>query len=174
MVSLVLLRLDFGSATLAGIPVHLMSWLQSMMNAAARCSIAGLRHADHITTKLRSQRLHALEHNKITRHIDLSLSACHSPRISLPRSVTCGRHSGDSSTDAMMPCRLRDLSSVGNILRLMSLHLAFGTVNSMMSCQFQHFVTSNIAVNTTTATTSKAAAATTTTTKRFLQHLGRI
>jgi len=34
--SLVLYRLDYGNASLAGIPSHLLTWLQSVMNAAAR------------------------------------------------------------------------------------------------------------------------------------------
>jgi len=34
--SLVLSRLDYGYATLAGIPQHLLRRLQSVMNAAAR------------------------------------------------------------------------------------------------------------------------------------------
>ena len=36
MSSLVLSRLDYGNATLAGVPSHLLSRLQSVMNAAAR------------------------------------------------------------------------------------------------------------------------------------------
>jgi len=46
--ALVLPRLDYGNATLAGQPAYLLNYLQSVLNAAAR-SIAGLRHLEHIT-----------------------------------------------------------------------------------------------------------------------------
>jgi len=36
MVSLVLSRLDYGNATLAGLPANLLSQLQAVMNAGAR------------------------------------------------------------------------------------------------------------------------------------------
>ena len=45
------LRLDYGNATLSGIPANLCRHLQSVLNAAAR-SVAGLRH--HITETLAS------------------------------------------------------------------------------------------------------------------------
>jgi len=41
IVTLVLLKLDYGNATLVGLPANLLNWLQSMLNAAAR-SITGL------------------------------------------------------------------------------------------------------------------------------------
>jgi len=56
--SLVLNRLDYGNATLAGIPQHLLRWLQSVMNAAARL-IYSSSMFDHITPFLRQ--LHWLE-----------------------------------------------------------------------------------------------------------------
>ena len=46
-------RLDYGNATLVGIPANLSRHLQSVLNAAAR-SIAGLRRSDHITNTLAS------------------------------------------------------------------------------------------------------------------------
>ena len=46
IVSLVLSRLDYGNAVLAGLPAY-----QSVMNAAARL-IYGLRHSDHISDAL--------------------------------------------------------------------------------------------------------------------------
>ena len=48
IVSLVLTRLDYGSATLAGLPRQLLDRLQSVMNAAARL-IFSVRKFDHVT-----------------------------------------------------------------------------------------------------------------------------
>jgi len=48
---LVLSRLDYGNAVLAGIPAYLFRRLQSVMNAAAR-HIYDLRHSDHISDAL--------------------------------------------------------------------------------------------------------------------------
>ena len=53
VVALVLSRLDYGNATLAGLPASLLNRLQSVINAAAR-SIAGLRRSEHITDALAS------------------------------------------------------------------------------------------------------------------------
>jgi len=53
VVALVLSQLDYGNATLAGLPTYLLDRLQSVMNAAAR-SIACLRRSDHITDTLAS------------------------------------------------------------------------------------------------------------------------
>jgi len=50
--SLVLSRLDYGNATLAGIPQHLLRRLQSVMSAAARLIYSSSRF-DHITSLLR-------------------------------------------------------------------------------------------------------------------------
>ena len=52
VVSLVLPRMDYGSATLAGLPRQLLDKLQSVMNAAARLAIS-VRKYDHITLLLR-------------------------------------------------------------------------------------------------------------------------
>ena len=52
IVSLVLSRLDYGSATLAGLPACLLDRLQSVLNAAARL-IYGSRKYDHVTPLLR-------------------------------------------------------------------------------------------------------------------------
>jgi len=49
--SLILSRPDYGNATLAGIPSHLLSRLQSVMNAAARLIFSPSRF-DHITPLL--------------------------------------------------------------------------------------------------------------------------
>jgi len=52
VVSLVLTRLDYGSATLAGLPSHLLDRLQSVLNAAARL-VCSARKYDHVTPLLR-------------------------------------------------------------------------------------------------------------------------
>jgi len=46
-------RLDYGNATLVGIPANLNRHLQLVLNPAAR-SVAGLRHSNHITNTLAS------------------------------------------------------------------------------------------------------------------------
>jgi len=48
VVALVLSKLDYGNATLVGLPANLLNRLQSVLNAAAR-SIAGLRRSAYIT-----------------------------------------------------------------------------------------------------------------------------
>jgi hypothetical protein len=52
VVSLALTRLDYGNATLTGIPQHLIRRLQSVMNAAARLIHSASRY-QHITPLLR-------------------------------------------------------------------------------------------------------------------------
>jgi len=51
IVSLVLSRLDYGNAALAGLSVYRFRRLQSVMNAAARL-IYGLRHSDDISNAI--------------------------------------------------------------------------------------------------------------------------
>jgi len=51
IISLVLSRLDYGNAVLAGLPAYLFRRLQSVMNVAAWL-IYGLRHSDHISNAL--------------------------------------------------------------------------------------------------------------------------
>jgi len=41
-------RLDYGNATLVGLPVNILNRLQSVFNAATRL-LAGLQQSDHIT-----------------------------------------------------------------------------------------------------------------------------
>jgi hypothetical protein len=53
VVALVLPKLDYGNATLTGLPACQYDRLQSVLNSAAR-SIAGLRRSDHITDTLAS------------------------------------------------------------------------------------------------------------------------
>jgi len=52
VVSLVLTRLDYGSATLAGLPDSLLNSLQSVLNAAARL-INSAQKFDHVSSLLR-------------------------------------------------------------------------------------------------------------------------
>jgi len=52
VVSMVLTRLDYGSATLAGLLRQLMDRLQSLINAAALLAFSARRY-DHITPLLR-------------------------------------------------------------------------------------------------------------------------
>jgi len=66
--SLVLSRLDYGNATLAGIPQHLLRRLQSVMNAAARLIYSSSRF-HHIIPLLRQ--LHWL---KAKKRIDFKLA----------------------------------------------------------------------------------------------------
>jgi len=52
VLALVLSRLDYGSATLAGLPTYLLNRLQSVLNAAARLVHSAWKH-DHVTPLLR-------------------------------------------------------------------------------------------------------------------------
>ena len=52
-VAIVVSRLDYGNATLAGLRANLLNRLQSVLNASAR-SIADLRRSAHITDNLAS------------------------------------------------------------------------------------------------------------------------
>ena len=52
VVALVLSRLDYGNSTLAGISGHLIAKLQSVLNAAARLTLAARKY-DHVTPLLR-------------------------------------------------------------------------------------------------------------------------
>jgi Reverse transcriptase (RNA-dependent DNA polymerase) len=68
VVSLVLTRLDYGGATLAGLPANLLDRMQSVMNAAARLIYAGRKY-DHVTPLLRG--LHWL---RVPERIDFRLA----------------------------------------------------------------------------------------------------
>ena len=68
MTSLVLSRLDYGNATLAGIPQHLLRRLQSVLNAAAELIYSSSRF-EHVTPLLRQ--LHWL---KAKERIDFKLA----------------------------------------------------------------------------------------------------
>jgi len=69
VVSLVLQRLDFGNATLAGLPAYQLSRLQSVLNAAARLVFLRSSRYDHVTPLL--QELHWL---RIEQRIEFKLS----------------------------------------------------------------------------------------------------
>jgi len=101
--SLVLSRLDYGNATLAGIPQHLLRRLQSVMNAAARLIYSSSRF-DHITPLLRQ--LHWL---KAKERIDFKLAV-------LVFNVYTGLHTSPMNLvvqlhDSLARCRLRSASS---------------------------------------------------------------
>jgi len=68
VVALVLSRLDYGSATLAGLPDTLLKRLQSVLNAAARLIFAARKY-DHVTPLLRD--LHWL---RIQQRLDFRLA----------------------------------------------------------------------------------------------------
>lgn len=68
VVALVLTRLDYGCATLAGLPERLLGRLQSVINAAARLIFRSARH-DHITPLL-----HELHWLRIRERIDFRLA----------------------------------------------------------------------------------------------------
>ena len=55
VVSLVLTRLDYGSALLAGLPSNLLAQMQSVLNAAARLVFSARRY-DHVTLLLQELR----------------------------------------------------------------------------------------------------------------------
>ena len=61
VVSLVLSRLDYGNAVLAGLPNYLMNRLQSVLNAAARM-VCSARKFDHITPLLRDLHWLKIQH----------------------------------------------------------------------------------------------------------------
>jgi len=68
VVPLVLQRLDFGNATLVGIPAYQLNRLQSVLNAAARLVLSRSKN-DHVTPLL--QKLHWL---RIEQRIEFKLS----------------------------------------------------------------------------------------------------
>jgi len=62
IVSQVLSCMDYGSATLAGLPARLLDRIQSVLNAAARL-VYGSRKYGHVTQLLKDlQMLRVLEH----------------------------------------------------------------------------------------------------------------
>jgi hypothetical protein len=67
--TLVLTRLDYGNATLVGLPAEQLRRLQAVENAAARL-IFGLRRTDHVTSALRE--LHWL---RIPERIEFKVSS---------------------------------------------------------------------------------------------------
>jgi len=103
----VLSRLDYGDATLAGIPEHLLRRLQSVMNAAARLIYSSSRF-DNITPLLRQ--LHCL---KAKERIDFKLAAgllvfkCVHGRSAPPYFAD----ELSRPADSLARCRLRSASS---------------------------------------------------------------
>ena len=111
LTSLVLTRLDYGNANLAGIPLYLLKRLQSVMNSAARL-VFSLSRYDHITPLLRQ--LHWL---KTRERIDFKLA--------LLIYYTCQHGAAPSyladelsqPADVEARCRLRSASSSSLIIR---------------------------------------------------------
>jgi len=86
VVAFVLLRLDYGNATLAGLLACLLNRLQSVLNAAAQ-SIAGLRRSEHITDALPSFHwLRASERIKFK----LAVIVCRALHSTAPHSLPVG------------------------------------------------------------------------------------
>ena len=108
--SLVLSRLDYGNATLAGIPQHLLRRLQSVMNSAARLVYSSSRF-DHITPLLRQ--LHWL---KAKERIDFKLAVL----VYKCMHGTAPPYLADElsrSADSQARCRLRSASSSSLVVR---------------------------------------------------------
>jgi len=102
--SLVLSRLDYGNATLAGIPQHLLRWLQSVMNAAARQIYLSSRF-DHIILLLRQ--LHWLK-AKERMNFKLAVLVFNCVHGSAPPYLA---DELSRSADSLARCRLRSASS---------------------------------------------------------------
>lgn len=119
VVSLVLSRLDYGNATLAGIPAHLMSRLQSVMNAAARLIFSSSKF-DSVTQLLRQLHwLKAPERIKYKVAI-LAYKCVHgmapsylSNEFSRPADIEARRRLRSASTSSLIVRRTR-LSTVGD------------------------------------------------------------
>jgi len=109
VVSIVLTRLDYGSATLAGLPYVLLDWLQSVLHAAVRL-IYSARKYDHVTPLLRD--LHWLRvPERIAYHKQCSHFAASLSRTSLPRR-RCPGHDGKLQPHRVniLPYRVWDLA----------------------------------------------------------------
>ena len=113
--SLVLSKLDYGCATLAGLPVNLLNRLQSLLNAAARL-ICGRRKYDHVTPLLRE--LHWLrvperitfrlatlayrcQHNMAPHY----LASSYIRRVASPLVNDCARHQRQTSSFRILHAR---------------------------------------------------------------------
>jgi len=146
--ALVLSWLDYGNATLAGLPTCLLNRLQSVLNAAAR-SIAGLWRSEHITDALASfhwlrapesiisWRLSSTELSMVP-HLSTYRISCSTLPIFRQDAVVASAHrlpifSTSARHDVL-------LSAIG---RLLMLALDFGTVyllTSGLPRHLQHFV----------------------------------
>jgi len=105
--SLVLTRLDYGNAALAGISTRLINRLQSVLNAAAR-TVVGLHKRDHVTQALKS--LHWL---RAAERIDfkLAVTVYRCLHGTAPSYLT-----RDIIRTADLPCRSRLRSSASTLL----------------------------------------------------------
>ena len=108
--SLVLTRLDYGNATLAGIPLYLLKRLQSVMNSAARLVCSSSRY-EHITPLLRQ--LHWL---KAAERIDYKLALfVYKCRQGVAPTYLADELCQPADTEAR--CRLRSASTSSVIVR---------------------------------------------------------
>jgi len=117
--SLVLTKLDYGSATLAGLPRRLLDRLQSALNAAARL-VCSARKYDHITPLLND--LHWLRYpDRITFRLAVLAYRCQhglapsylSSELQRVADVDAHRRMRSASTAALTVPRTR-LSTVGD------------------------------------------------------------
>jgi len=127
IVSLVLSRVDYGNATLVGVPVYAISRLQSALNAAARL-VFSLQKYDSVTLLL--QELHwlkieqqsaALSTSSLFSFTTVSMalrhrtspttSVCRRPRYAAAPALgvnTCSRSSSIAAVHCRRPCVSRD------------------------------------------------------------------
>jgi len=115
VVSLVLTRLDYGNATLAGIPENLLRRLQAVLNASAR-TIAGLPRSALITTLLAGLHwLRAAERIKFKLDVCLHCSApCYlSTQLTRVADIPSRQRLRSSATDALL-VRLTRLVTFGD------------------------------------------------------------
>jgi len=114
VVSLVLTRLEYGNATLAGIPANMLRRLQAVLNASAR-TITGLPRWAHITTSLTGLHwLRAAERIKFKlARLAYCCRHCTAPRylsaqLTLVADIPSRRRLRSSATDALLvrPTRL--------------------------------------------------------------------
>jgi len=115
---LILTRLDHGNATLAGIPLYLLKWLQSVMNSAARLVCSSSRY-EHITPLLRQ--LHWLKAAERIDKLALLVYKCRqgvappylADELCQPADTEAQCHLCSASTSSLIVRRTR-LSTVGD------------------------------------------------------------
>ena len=142
VVSLVLQRLDFGNATLVGLPAYQLSRLQSVLNVAARLVFSRSKY-DHVTPLL-----HELHWLRIKQRIEFRLSVLvfrclnglvpsylsrDPPRVSV---LVARRRLRSSSTSTLVVPPTRQFSPTVTAL---SLWLRCGHRTSVTSIRYLHW-----------------------------------